>query len=76
VLKKRERKRSVLDKASKVMTASLSNSSNTSNASVNKELEHWVALHDKKEIVAEDVREIGKTLGVNFDGGKNVGLIC
>jgi len=61
-------------KASKVLTTLLSNSSNTSDASVNKEWEHWVALHDKKETVAKDVRVIGMTLGVNLDGGKNCGL--
>jgi len=72
VLKKQECKRSVLAKASKMMTTSLSNSSNTSNAFVNRR--QWAVLHDKKETVAEDVREIGKTLGVNFDSGKKCGF--
>lgn len=72
VLKKQESKRRVLSKATKVMATS--NSSNTSNSSVNKDWEHWAVLHDKNEKVAEDVREIGKTLGVNFDGGKKSGL--
>jgi hypothetical protein len=49
----------------------VSNSSNLSNSSVNKDWEKWVVLHGKKEVVAEDVREIGKTLGVKFKGDKN-----
>jgi len=68
VLKKHECKRSVLAKASKAMATSNSISSNTSNALVHKEWEHWVVLHDKKEVAEEDVREIGKTLGVDFEG--------
>jgi len=35
---------------------------------VNKDWENWVVVHGKKEVVAEDVREIGKTLGVKFKG--------
>jgi len=60
-----------LSKASKEKVTSLSTSSNTSNASVNKDWENWVAVHGKKEAVVEDVRVIGKTLGVNFNGDKN-----
>jgi len=74
VLKKQERKRNTASKASKETTTSTSTSTNTSNASVNKEWEHWVVLHDKKENVAEDVREIGKTLGVYVTGDKFSGL--
>jgi hypothetical protein len=72
VLKKQERKRRVLSKATKLMATS--NSSNTSISSVNKDLEHWAILHDKNEVVAEDVREIGKTLGVHVDEGNKSGL--
>jgi len=72
VLKSKKRKRNVLVKASKATVPSLTNSSDTSNASVNKDWEHWVALHDKQEVASDDVREIGKTLGVSFEGGKKI----
>ena len=68
VLKKQDCKRRVLSKASKGVTASLSNSSTSS---VNKDWGNWVILHSKKEAKAEDVREIGKTLGVKFKGDNN-----
>jgi hypothetical protein len=38
---------------------------------VNKDWENWVVLHGKRDAVEEDVREIGKTLGVKFKGDKN-----
>lgn len=69
VLKKRNRKKFARSQDS----IQLSNS-NSSNVSVNKEWEHWIVLHDKKENVAEDVRDIGKTLGVNVKGDSNIGL--
>lgn len=75
VLKRKEHKRSVLAKTSNLMTNSLSNSSNTSNASVNKDWEHWVVLHDKQEVAMEDTREVGKSLGVSFEGGKKINLL-
>ena len=53
------------------MVNSLSNSSNTSNSSVNKDWENWVLLHGNKKVATEDVREIGLSLGVNFKGDKN-----
>jgi len=71
VLKKQECKRSLLSKASNAMGNSLSISSNTSNSSVNKDWENWVLLHRKKEAAAEDVREIGRSLGVKFNGDIN-----
>ena len=71
VLKKQECKRSMLSKASKALGNSLSISSNTSNSSVNKDWENWVLLHKKKEVAAEDVREIGRSLGVKFNGDIN-----
>jgi hypothetical protein len=75
VLKSKERKRSKLAKDSKSKANSLSNSSNMSNASVNNDWEHWVILHDKQEGAKEDVREIGKSLGVCFERGKKINLL-
>jgi len=71
VLKKQECKRSVLYKTSKAMGNSYSISSNTSNSSVNKDWKNWSVVHGKKEVAAEDVREIGTSLGVKFNGDIN-----
>ena len=71
MLKKQYRKRKLLFKASLAAKNSLSNSSNNSNSSVNKDWEDWVVLHGKKEVVEDDVKVIGKTLGVNFKGDNN-----
>ncbi|MCI17235.1 hypothetical protein A2U01_0038382, partial [Trifolium medium] len=40
----------------------------SSGASVNKDWEHWVVLHGNEKVVREDVREIGQTIEVNFNG--------
>ncbi|MCH80811.1 DUF4283 domain protein, partial [Trifolium medium] len=37
-------------------------------ASVNKDWEHWVVLHGNEKVVREDMRGIGQTIGVNFNG--------
>ncbi|MCI63441.1 endonuclease/exonuclease/phosphatase family protein, partial [Trifolium medium] len=34
----------------------------------NKDWEHWVVLHGNEQVVREDVRELGQTIGVNFNG--------
>lgn len=72
MLRKQERKRKAVSKASKELAMSTSTSTNTSNVSVNKDWEHWTILQNKKENVGEDVREIGKTLGVIFKGEQNL----
>lgn len=71
VLKKQERKRRRQSKGSKALVHSLSNSSHTSNSSVNKDWENSVVLHGNKNLAREDVREVGVSLGVTFKGSKN-----
>jgi hypothetical protein len=70
ILKKQGGKRRALSKASKGIDTNVSNNSNSSTSSVNKELENWVVLHGRKEVM-EDVREIGKALGVQYGVANN-----
>jgi hypothetical protein len=43
------------------------NSSESSQASVNKDLSNWVVLHGNEEVAVEDVWGIGKAIGVKFN---------
>jgi hypothetical protein len=71
LLKKNKCKSRTMSKASKVLATNPSKSSNTSSSLVNKDLENWVVIHGRKELADEDVREIGKSLGVHYVGDKN-----
>jgi hypothetical protein len=70
ILKKHERYRKARKQSSnsKAATIPLSESSGNSNSSVNKDLESWVVLHEKKEVVKADVKEIGRAIGLTFNG--------
>jgi hypothetical protein len=65
-----KRKVQVSNEQSKSIEVTTSNSSfnsknsKTSHSSVNKDLENWVVVHDKKGLVA-DVRELGKVVGID-----------
>jgi len=52
-----------------MVSNSNSNLSNSSSTSVNKDWENRVLLYGKSEVV-EDVRGIGKTIGVKYKGDK------
>ena len=70
ILKKRDRKwkgRKQVS-SSKVEPIPLSESSKNSNSSVNKEWENWVIMHENKDVAKEDVTEIGRAIGLNFNG--------
>jgi hypothetical protein len=68
IVNKKRRKSKVRKSAlaSQEATKSSDSSNNTSSA-VNKDWEHWVALHSKPKVVAEDVRDIGKVVGVKYN---------
>jgi len=72
-LKKQDRKRNARKQSttSKVANIPMSGSSKNSNSSVNKDWENWVVMHEKKEVVKADVKEIGRVLGVSFKGDPN-----
>jgi hypothetical protein len=68
ILKKHKNKRNLRDACdnSKAAISSTSDSSKISTSSVNKDWENFVVLHGKPETVKEDVRGIGKKLGVEY----------
>jgi len=67
ILKKQERIRKVRKgKQPSWAAGKSSDSSKNSTSSVNKDWENWVILHGKPAMLAEDVKDIGKAIGVNF----------
>jgi len=42
-----------------------------SQTSVNNDWTNWLVLHGNKKVVDEDVRGIGKVVGLKFNGDKN-----
>jgi len=66
ILKKKEQKRKVCNVTNNSKKESSSNydSSKNSPTSVNKEWVNWVVLHEKSNAVKEDIKEMGKVLGV------------
>ncbi|GAU51462.1 hypothetical protein TSUD_413600, partial [Trifolium subterraneum] len=38
--------------------------------------EHWVALHGSEEVAVEDMRGMGKSIGVKFTGDDNMFQVC
>jgi hypothetical protein len=69
ILKKHKNKRNLRDASdkSKAAISSTSDSSKISNSYVNKDWENFVVLHGKPEKVAEDVRGIGRAVGVSYE---------
>ncbi|MCH79613.1 cysteine-rich receptor-like protein kinase, partial [Trifolium medium] len=70
ILKKEVRKRrGRLENKNSVKSVHPSSSnSGSSSVSVNKDWEHWVVMHGNERVVKEDVRGIGKTIGVRYSG--------
>jgi len=79
ILKKQNMKRKVrkVTNNTKAATNSTSDSSKNSSSLVNKDWENWVLLHGKAEVVAYDVRDIGKEVGVKYkcDTNNNFNLL-
>ena len=80
ILKKQKRKKkaSVMQHKSKSAEGSSSDSSKNSNSSVNKnDWENWLVLHGKADKVKDDVRDLGKIVGVkiNCDTTNNFNLL-
>ena len=67
--KKRRKSKGRMTEQNSKAAANTSDSSKNSSSSVNKDWENWVVLHGNLKVVAEDVRDIGKVVGVkyNFD---------
>ena len=45
--------------------------SEASQSSVNNDWENWLVLNTNKKTAVEDVYDIGKQIGLNFEGDKN-----
>ncbi|MCH79398.1 endonuclease/exonuclease/phosphatase family protein [Trifolium medium] len=70
VLKKKERRRRVGPGAPRPGRESLRESSTVSSSSVsaNNDWQHWVIMKENEKVVADDVREVGKAIGVEYNG--------
>jgi len=44
----------------------------SSSGSANTYLKHWVVVHGSEQVVREDVRSIGESIGVQFGGSHNM----
>jgi hypothetical protein len=73
VLRKNEKTKRVRKVSCDFKAAANSNddSSKNSSTSVNKDWQNWVVLHDKGKVVADDVRDIGKAVGVQYKCATN-----
>lgn len=62
---------------SKEAGTSTSESSKNSNSSINHDWENWVILHGKHQAAVDDVKDIGKKVGLTFncDTGNNFNLL-
>jgi len=67
-LRKTHRRRKVVSSASndKVITND-SSSANGSQTSVTNDWMNWLVLHGRGEVLSDDVRELGKVVGLNFN---------
>jgi len=71
-LRRTSRQRKAVSGAPKARVYSQTISSkSTSQTSVNKEWNNWLVLHGNDKVTSEDVCEIGRTVGLKFNGDKN-----
>ena len=71
-LHKTHRRRKLSSGASKDKVPSFEISSgNDSQQSVNNDWTNWLVLHGNDKVLSDDVREVGKVVGLNFKGDKN-----
>jgi len=72
VLRRTTKQRRSLSGTSKAKAASKAVSSNcTSQTSVNNDWNNWLVLHGNDKVRSEDVRDIGKSVGLNFASDNN-----
>ena len=72
-LRRNSRKRKAVSGTSKAKVSSKSGSPNCTSqtSSVNKDWNNWLVLHGNDKVMSDDVCEIGRTIGLNFNGDKN-----
>jgi hypothetical protein len=51
---------------SKETNDSITNSSKNNSSSINNDLENWVLLRGKAEVAKDDVKDLGKVVGVKY----------
>ena len=72
VLRRTTKRRRSVSGAAKAKAASKAASSNcNSQTSVNNDWNNWLVLHGNENVRSEDVRDIGRTIGLNFTGENN-----
>ncbi|PNX99301.1 hypothetical protein L195_g022566, partial [Trifolium pratense] len=71
VLKKNERHRKVGPGAPRPGSVShpVSSTVSSSSVSANNDWQHWVVMKGSEQVVVDDVKEVGKAIGVNYNGG-------
>ena len=70
-LRRTSRKRKAVSGTSRAKVTSKSGSPNcTSQTSVNNDWNNWLVLHGNDKVMSDDVCEIGRTIGLNFNGDK------
>jgi hypothetical protein len=71
-LRKTHRRHKEVPAASKdKVTLSDNSSVNGSQSSVNNDWTNWLVLHGSSKVMSEDVRDLGKVVGLNFKGDNN-----
>ncbi|GAU17883.1 hypothetical protein TSUD_330090 [Trifolium subterraneum] len=70
ILKKTERRRKVgpVSDQLKEVSQQVSSDKSTSSASVNNDWQHWVVLQGNAQVAEDDVRKVGKAIGITVDG--------
>ena len=71
-LQRTSRQRKAVSRAPKAKVSLQTVSSKcTSQTSVNNDWNNWLVLHGNDKVTSEDVCEIGRTVGLKFNGDKN-----
>jgi len=71
-LRRTSRKRKAVPSTSKAKVTPKSSSPNSaSQTSVNTDWNNWLVLHGNDKVRSDDVSEIGRSIGLNFNGDKN-----
>ncbi|XP_039690367.1 uncharacterized protein [Medicago truncatula] len=74
ILKKNDRKfkgSNSIRKTARMISKDLSENSSSSSSINNSDWKHWVVLHGSDKVVAEDVKTLGESIGVNLSGYNN-----
>jgi hypothetical protein len=65
------RRKGIFEVSKNKVTVNENSSQSGSQASVNNDWTHWLLLHGSDKVMSDDVRGVGKKMGLNFQGDKN-----